>query len=408
MNNLLKKMFFVGLVSSSLNTNALEIDISASSQSDKLLIIANYKDNEVKNILKRTLGDIPSLKIESSENKCEDISKNLKTSYFCTNLKVDNGLYIGEFAEKFGDTLANNKKFAIPLLKNSKEEIAFKLSDLIYEGIFNKESFFSSKLAYVQRKNFKNGKKVFNLKISNYRGENATTLLASTQPILSIDWSPDNTKLAYVSYEKVRSSVFIHDLKTGERIRVASFKGINAFPSWSPTGDRLALSLSNDGKSDIYIYELNENKISRITNFKYDSTEPVWISDTEIVFTSNKTGNPYLYKLDLKNKNINELSKNYIYTTSAKPSKDRKNVYSIYSSKGKSGILETNIKTREEKILISDFYAESPSVAKGNNFLIYSTKEKDYSILKVIDKDNKEIFKIQLDKTDLKEPAYSN
>lgn len=390
-------------------SSALEIKIQATAVSKKTLVLAKYDDNKIKEDVFKALKDLNNLKIEVSELNCIDISKNLDVSYYCSELILNSGSYIGEVIEKFGDKNYKSKKFGITKKETeSKNTIGLTISDIVYEKIFNEDSFFQSKLAFVQRKDLDNGSKIFNLKIGNYKGEESKTLLASTQPILSIDWSTDNKKLAYVSYEKVRSSVFIHDLESKERKRIASFKGINAFPSWSPDDKMLALSLSKDGTSDLYIYYLEKKLLKKITNFSYDATEPTWISNERIAFTSNKNKIPYLYELNLKTKKSKPISRNYLYNTSSKISNDKDSLYSIYSKKGKSGILETNIDTRKEKVIVEDFFAESPSVAKGDNHLIYSTKEKDYSVLKMINLKGDELFKIKTNKVHLKEPSYSN
>jgi len=61
-------------------------------------------------------------------------------------------------------------------------------------------------------------------------------ILRSKQPIMSPSWSADGRRLAYVSFEKRRSEVYIQDVASGARESVASFPGINGAPAWSPDG----------------------------------------------------------------------------------------------------------------------------------------------------------------------------
>lgn len=387
----------------------LEIKIKASETHKKHLVLGNFFDQELKEKMASTLSIFNNVSLETSNKMCKDVELSLDTSYYCIDVaKNSKGLIEASLKEKFAQTVHKEVNFYQGGESYDKDKASIDLSDSLYKSIFGKGTVLNSKLAYVQRKDLRNGNKIFNLKVSDYQGKNAITLLASPQPILSIDWSPDNSKLAYVSYEKVRSSVFIHDLKTGARKRVTTFKGINAFPSWSPSGDLIALSLSKDGSSDIYIFDNKANSLKKITSFNYEAAEPVWISENEIAFTSDKTGNPFIYALDLKTKRMKPLSKNYLYTTSAKASNDMQTLYGIYSKGGSAGILSIDKNSRNEKVLIKDFFAESPSVGKGDETIIYSTKENGKSILRAVDLKGDVMYEIESTGTNLKEPSYSN
>lgn len=393
-----------------LSANAgLEINIKASEVSAKTVVLGSFYENSLKNEMVNTLSMFNNLEVKTSTNRCSDVSKVLDTSYYCIDVVLnDKGLVEAALKEKFGSKIHKEVKFYQSQESFGEEKTARDLSSSIYKTVFGKETFLNSKLAYVQRKDLKNGNKIFNLKVSDFDGKNAKTLLASPQPILSVDWSPDNKKIAYVSYERVRSSIYIHDLESGSRKRVTTFKGINAFPSWSPDGNSVALSLSKDGTSDIYIFDNNKNTLKKITSFKYEAAEPVWISDQELAFTADKSGNPFIYSLNLKTKRVSPISRNYLYTTSAKVSNDMSKLYGIYSKNGNSGILEIDKKTRNEKVLVNDFFAESPSVAKGDETIIYSTKKNGKSILRAVDSKGRLLYEVESAGTDLKEPSYSN
>ncbi len=391
---------------------ALEIDVTSKASNQKTVVLSNVNSSPyTKSIggkIAKNLSILGNVKLMNSSESCENIALREKISYYCMELKGDADAVSMEMYEKYIEVVASKRKLLISPFDDSHDDVAKGLSEKIYSFVFNKDSFYSSKLAYVERKTLSKGNQLFNLKISDYDGKNQKVLLASNQPILSIDWSPDNSKIAYVSYENVRSNVFIYDFENKTKRKITSFKGINAFPSWSPNGRKLALSLSKDGTSDIYIHKVGSNSISKITNFNYDATEPVWVSDDELVFTSNKTGVPYLYKLNIRKKTQKKLSTNFLYTTSAKASNDLKNVYSVYSKRGKSGIVETNLSSGKETIIKEDFFAESPSLAAGDEMMIYSTKKNNKDILRAVDLSGNVIYEIESRSTDLKEPSYSN
>jgi TolB protein len=64
------------------------------------------------------------------------------------------------------------------------------------------------------------------------------------EPIISPAWSPDGTKVAYVSFELRKPVIYVQNLVTGQRTVIANEKGSNSAPAWSPDGSKLALSLS--------------------------------------------------------------------------------------------------------------------------------------------------------------------
>ena len=391
----------------SLNTSALEINIKANSSNNTPVVLGNMNEN-LKNGIYDDLSKIKNLKIEKSEKTCDKINKDLKTSYYCIDAETNNNSVKISISEKYLDKENKNKSFSfVKAPSRTIESYDHVISNNIYKYMYGKETIFESKIAYVERTDLKNGKKRFKLQIADYNGKNVRTLLSSSQPILSIDWSPNNDMIAYVSYENVRSSVIVQNLKTLKRRKIASFEGVNAFPSWSPNGKMLAISLSKDGSSDIYIYYVGKNHLKKITNFKETAAEPVWINNNEILFTYDKTGSPYLYKLNLEKGKVYPVSKNYLYTTSAKMSNDKKTAYSVFSKNGNAGILKTTLSNRKESVLVSDKYAESPSVGKGDNIIIFSTKENGKNILKAVDETGKKVYEIERANTELKEPSYS-
>ncbi len=408
MKKLKYSLLMASLVLVTGTSTALDLTISTSAESKKTIVLGSFFNKDIQSDVKNALSDYNNLKIEISNKSCENIKKDLVSSYYCVETSVmDDNVLNGVIVEKYGSSTFPKTKFVNSFANKSEKSISLGMADIIYKTIFGKETVLNSKLAFVQRKDLSNGKKIFNLKVGDYKGKDSKTILASPQPIMAIDWSPNNKNLAYVSYEKVRSNVFIHNLETGGRTRITSFKGINAFPSWSPNGENIALSLSKDGSSDIYIYSVNKKHLKKITSFKYEAAEPVWLSNTQLVFTSDKTGNPYLYKLNLKTKKMSPLSKKYLYTTSSKPNNAGTAVYGIYSKAGAAGILEVD-NVRNERVVVEDFFAESPSVGHGDETIIYSTKKGNKSILRAVDKNGKLLYDIESSAANLKEPSYSN
>src|SRR4029079_16177678 len=92
--------------------------------------------------------------------------------------------------------------------------------------------------------------------VADSDGFNPQNVVHSRQPLMSPAWSPDGRKLAYTSFERGNSSIYIQEIATGSREVVSAAKGINSAAAFSPDGTRLALALSNGINPDIYVMDL--------------------------------------------------------------------------------------------------------------------------------------------------------
>ena len=132
---------------------------------------------------------------------------------------------------------------------------AHHIADLIYETLPGTPGAFSTRIAYVTSVGARESNRVA-FQIADADGYNEQTIVASNDPLMSPSWSPDGRKLAYVSFEDGKSSIWIQEVFSGAREKVASFKGINGAPGFSPDGRYLAMTLSKDGNPDIYVMDL--------------------------------------------------------------------------------------------------------------------------------------------------------
>ena len=154
-------------------------------------------------------------------------------------------------------------------------------ADAITKAITGQPGFASSKIAFISHKELNYGDiDGYGIRTITHDG------VISASPALS----RDGTKLAYTSYKSGYPDVYVIDLSSGSRNRVAYFPGINSGPSFSPNGDTLALTLSKDGNPEIYTISAGGGSPTRITSTRGSETSPSWSPDgSQLVFLQRRS-----------------------------------------------------------------------------------------------------------------------
>lgn len=232
-----------------------------------------------------------------------------------------------------------------------------RIADYIYEKLTGEKGVFSTRVAYV----VKSGGQ-FKLQIADADGQGAVTALSSTEPIISPVWSPDGSKLAYVSFEKKKPVIYVHALASGQRQVVANFKGSNSAPAWSPDGRKLAVVLSKDGNSQIYVVNADGTGVQRLTNSAGIDTEPRYSSDGgSIYFTSDRGGSPQIYRMGANGGEAQRITFEGSYNVSPRPSADGKSLAFISRRDGRFQLAVMDLASKQVQILTDSNKDESPS-----------------------------------------------
>lgn len=156
-------------------------------------------------------------------------------------------------------SLLLDKQFIVPA--PGMRKLAHHISDLIYEKLTGERGIFSTHLAYVVVEKKHNIPSKYCLEVSDVDGFDPKSLMVSQEPIMSPAWSPDGSKIAYVSFEKNRAGIFIQEIASGKRRLVTEYPGINGAPSWSPDGTKLAFVLSKEGSPSIYTLDVSTDAL---------------------------------------------------------------------------------------------------------------------------------------------------
>jgi TolB protein len=286
--------------------------------------------------------------------------------------------------------------------------LAHHISDLIYEKLTGERGVFQTRIAYVvvQRAN---NKTRYALEIADMDGFNPKTLLGSPHPIMSPAWSPDGKKIAYVSFEKGRSQVYISDVSTGQRRLVTDFRGINGAPAWSPDGQRLAVALSKkEAQPHIYVVSLATGSDQQITDGWSIDTEPAWSNNGQtLIFTSDRGGAPQIYQVNLLNNQIDRVTYAGNYNASASYSPDGKQVVMLHRMDSQFNIALLDLTSGRLTELTDAGVDESPSMAPNGSMVLYATRQGGRGILGMVSTDGRIKLRLPSRNGDVREPAWS-
>ncbi len=281
------------------------------------------------------------------------------------------------------------------------------ISDLIYQKLTGFPGAFSTRIAYISL-NWHNGKPgQYRLEVADADGYNPQTILKSSEPIMSPAWSPDGKQLAYVSFENHRSQIYIADVATGQRERVSSSPGINGAPAWSPDGKKLALVLSNGNVPKIFILDLSNDKLTQVTEGASIDTEPFWLDSNHLLFTSNRGGQPQIYKVNLGNKKVERITFTGEYNARASVTPNGEYMVMIHRNQGRYHIAAQNLRNNHILILTETSMDESPSLAPNGRMVIYGTVHNNKRVLSAVSIDGRVKLLIPTQEGDVQEPAWS-
>ncbi|MCK0525647.1 MULTISPECIES: Tol-Pal system beta propeller repeat protein TolB [unclassified Anaerobiospirillum] len=283
-------------------------------------------------------------------------------------------------------------------------QAAHLVSDRTYELLTGQRGAFRTRIAYIV---YRHGDRFpYQLMTADYDGYNEVPVLRSTEPIMTPNWSPDGKRLVYVSFERRAPTIFVQDIFTKKRTKLASFPGLNSSPSWSPDGSKIAFTLSKDGQPEIYYYDLVTSKYHRVTKNRAIDTEPSWSYDNKrIYFTSERGGRAQIYSVDIETREAQRTTVQGAMNLSSRPIPGsdalivitRQNGYRVARMDADGSIY----------MLTTSSLDESPSVAPNGSMVIYSTVYQGRKGLALVSTDGR--FKANLpssNKGEISAPAW--
>ena len=143
-------------------------------------------------------------------------------------------------------------------------------------------------------------------------GSNLTSLTQDEARDHSPAWSPDG---AWIAFASLRDSLYweLYVMRPdGSDVQRLTWweDASDLSPSWSPDGTRMAFASKRDGNWEIYTMDRDGGNLARLTNDPADDTNPAWAPDgSRIAFVSTRDGYAEIYVMSITGGQETNISK---------------------------------------------------------------------------------------------------
>ena len=175
---------------------------------------------------------------------------------------------------------------------------AHKCADMVYARLSGESPFFDSKIAYIAETGPKDHRRK-QLAIMDSDGANHRFITNGQATALTPRYSPDYSKIVYLSYLNGFPRIYVYDIGTGQQKLVTENRYPTFAPRWSPDGKSILYSMAVSGNTDIYRISADGGASTRLTNTPGINVGGSYSPDgSKIVFESDRSGSQQVYVMN--------------------------------------------------------------------------------------------------------------
>lgn len=175
---------------------------------------------------------------------------------------------------------------------------AHKCADLVYSRLSGESPFFDSRIAYIAETGPKDNR-IKRLAIMDSDGANHRFITNGQSTALTPRYSPDYTKIAYLSYSDGNPRIYVYEIASGRQTLVTESSNPTFAPRWSPDGTKILYSMAIGGNTDIYIVPATGGTPRRLTDSPGIDVGGSFSPDgSRIVFESDRSGEQQVYVMN--------------------------------------------------------------------------------------------------------------
>jgi TolB protein len=372
-----------------------------------------FLENPAKTGLKPAPGEPNGFKFENWKTIGADFL--IRGGYRVSGDKVTLEIYTYHVPQAklvFGKTYEGNTA--------SVRVMAHTFANDLLKALTGKPGFFLTKFVAAMKESFKSPKEIYTL---DWDGANMKKITAHKSIAISPAWSPKADRVAYTAFafhDNIKSNnadLFIYEIANAKRWLVSYKKGINSGANFLPDGNNLLMTISREGAQDIFKITADGRTATAVTNGpnRALNVEPAVSPDGKrIAFSSDRSGQPMLYVMNIDGSSVKRLTFAGRYNSSPSWSPDGKTIAFAGHDGGHFDIFTVNADGTAMKRLTDAKKANGkaadnrdPSFSPDGRQVVFSSDRTGNKQLYIVDTDGVNERRITYDKFDWEQPKWS-